>query len=205
MVTAADRGLEMGARMMLARHRLWTLIALLSVLLTAAAARGAEPATEADPWSLCADAIRAAERERGLPPHLLRAVALAEAGRPHDASKATVPWPWTVTAEGRGRFLAAKADAVALVHELRERNVRNIDVGCMQVNLQYHPNAFASFDEALDPAANAAYAAGFLHGLFRESGSWGNAVARYHASIYGRNLQYRGRVMRIWHSLRGRD
>jgi soluble lytic murein transglycosylase-like protein len=190
---------------MLPRHGLWTLITLLGVLLMAATARGTEPATEADPWSLCADAIRAAEREKGLPPHLLRAVALAESARRHDASKASVPWPWTVTAEGRGRFLPAKADAVALVRELHERNVRNIDVGCMQVNLQYHPTAFASLDEALDPAANAAYAAGFLHGLFRDSGSWGNAVARYHASIYGRNLQYRARVMRIWHSLRGRD
>jgi soluble lytic murein transglycosylase-like protein len=174
-------------------------------LLLAAAAHAAEPAAEADLWSLCGDAIRTAERNTGLPPHLLRAIALAESGRRHDASKGTEPWPWTVTAEGRGRFLPAKADAVAHVRELLERNIRNIDVGCMQVNLQHHPAAFASLDEALDPAANAAYAARFLHALFRDSGSWGNAVARYHASIHGRNLQYRTRVMRIWHRLRGGD
>ena len=190
---------------MFPRQCLGALAALLGVLLTSAVARGTEPAAEADPWSLCGEAIRAAERNGGLPPHLLRAIALAESGRRHDASKATVPWPWTVTAEGRGRFLPAKADAVALVHDLLERNIRNIDVGCMQVNLGYHPAAFANLDEAFDPAANATYAAGFLHALFRDSGSWANAVARYHASIYGRNLQYRVRVMRIWHRLRGRD
>ncbi|MGZ9107048.1 MAG: hypothetical protein ACXW3M_14860 [Rhodoplanes sp.] len=190
---------------MVSRHCFPTFMALLALLLTAAVARVSEPSAQADPWSVCGDAIRAAERNIGLPPHLLRAVALAEAGRRHDASKGAVPWPWTVTAEGRGRFLPAKADAVALVRDLLDRNIRNIDVGCLQVNLQFHPAAFASLDEAFDPTANATYAAGFLHALFRDSGSWGNAVARYHASVYGRNLQYRARVMRIWHGLRGGD
>lgn len=178
-------------------------MALLSVLLMAA--RGAEPGAEADPWSLCRDAIRAAERAAGLPPHLLEAIALAESGRRPDAAEGLAPWPWTVMAEGRGRFLPAKADAVAAVRDLHARDIRNIDVGCMQVNLQHHPAAFADLDQALDPAANATYAAEFLSALFRDSGSWGNAVARYHASIYGRNRQYRTRVMRIWHRLRGGD
>ena len=41
------------------------------------------------------------------------------AARRHDASKASMPWPWTVTAEGRGRFLPAKADAVVFIdHDL---------------------------------------------------------------------------------------
>lgn len=178
-------------------------MALLGVLLMAA--RGTEPAAEADHWSLCLDAIRAAERNTGLPPHLLEAIALAESGRRHDAAEGFAPWPWTVMAEGRGRFLPAKADAVAAVRDLHARNIRNIDVGCMQINLQHHPAAFGDLDEALDPVANADYAARFLKALFDESGSWANAVARYHASIYGRNRQYRTRVMRIWHRLRGRD
>ena len=180
-------------------------MALAGVLLVAAAADGAEAAAEADPWSLCRDAIRAAERATGLPPHLLEAIALAESGRRPDAAQGLAPWPWTVMAEGRGRFLPAKADAVAVVRDLRARDIRNIDVGCMQVNLQHHPAAFADLDQAFDPAANATYAAEFLRALFRDSGSWAHAVARYHASVYGRNLQYRTRVMRIWHRLRGRD
>ena len=182
-------------------------ILLMAVLLIPISVLAAEPdahppVAEPDAWSLCRDAIAAAERNAGLPPYLLEAVALAESGRRHEATRGFAPWPWTVMAEGRGRYLAAKADAVALVRDLRDRNIRNIDVGCMQVNLQHHSTAFADLDEALDPVANADYAARFLHALFRDSGSWANAVARYHASVYARNLQYRARVMRIWHRLR---
>lgn len=180
------------------------LLAMLAALPMPAAAEGAKHAVDPDPWSQCEEAIAAAERTVGLPPGLLKAIALAESGRRLENGKAVRPWPWTVTAEGRGRFLTTKTEALAAIEGLHERNIRNIDVGCMQVNLHHHPTAFASLEEALDPTANAQYAARFLHGLFRNSGSWGNAVARYHASIYGWNLQYRNRVMRIWHSLRAR-
>lgn len=180
------------------------LFAALAVLSTPERARGAATApAEPDLWRVCGEAIAAAERKAGLPPHLLKAIALAESGRRHDGGDTLHPWPWTVTAEGRGRFLTTKAEALAAVGALRDRNIRNIDVGCLQVNLHYHPHAFDSLDEALDPVANADYAARFLAGLFRDSGSWAGAVARYHASVYGRNLQYRTRVMRIWHRLRG--
>ena len=38
------------------------------------------------------------------------------------------------------------------------RGVRLMDVGCMQVNLQMHPDAFPSLDAAFDPAAIRAHA-----------------------------------------------
>jgi soluble lytic murein transglycosylase-like protein len=180
----------------------WRLGALALGLLVIVTAGRAAAGAESDAWSLCGAAIAAAERKAGLPPHLLKAIALAEAGRWHDASEVLAPWPWTVMAEGEGRFLATKAQAITAVRALHERNIRNIDVGCMQVNLHYHPAAFADLDEAFDPIANATYAAQFLQALFRDSGSWANAVARYHASVYARNLQYRTRVMRIWQRLR---
>src|SRR3546814_15246449 len=65
-------------------------------------------------------------------------------------------------AEGRGRFLPSKAAAIEEVRRLQARGIRNIDVGCLQVNLHYHPDAFASLETAFDPEANAAYAADFL-------------------------------------------
>ena len=36
-----------------------------------------------------------------------------------------------------------------------ERGVRQVDVGCMQINLQSHPHAFASLEDAFDPGSNA--------------------------------------------------
>jgi hypothetical protein len=60
--------------------------------------------------------------------------------------------------------------------------VRSIDVGCMQVNLLHHPNAFASLEQAFDPVGNAIYAAHFLRQLFDQTGSWPKATAAYHSA-----------------------
>ena len=77
-----------------------------------------------------------------------------ESGRANDKGVIR-PWPWTINAEGRGQFFATKLEAIAAVRALQASGVRSIDVGCMQVNLMYHPNAFASLDEAFDAPANA--------------------------------------------------
>lgn len=168
----------------------------------AAASVQAAPAPD-DPWRVCRQAISAAEQAERLPQHLLAAIALVESGRPREAG-GTVPWPWTINAEGRGRFLASKAEAVDAVQDLRKRDVRNIDVGCMQVNMHYHPRAFADLDAAFDPAANAGYAARHLRALFRQAGSWPSAVSLYHNGKFHMNRQYRIRVMKVWSQLRGR-
>ena len=86
---------------------------------------------------------------------------------------------------------------------MRGRDVRSVDVGCMQVNLYFHPTAFPDLDAAFDPAANAAFAARFLRSLFKDTGSWMHAVARYHSSIYRNNRQYMIRVMKTWRQLGG--
>ena len=135
----------------------------LSVLFAAPpaiAARGVGPAT--DPGQLCRQAILLAEREHRLPAALLHAIARVETGRPDPRTGAAVSWPWTINAEGQGRFFNTKDEAVAAARALQARGVSVIDVGCLQVNLHHHPRAFASLDEAFDPVANARYAGLFL-------------------------------------------
>ncbi len=144
--------------------------------------------------ALCEEAIRAAEERAGTPPGLLRALALAEAGRRDPATGGAVPWPWTVNAAGDARRFATRAEAVAWVGRLRRAGRRNIDVGCVQVNLLHHPRAFASLERAFDPAANVAYGAGFLAALRAETGSWDRAVERYHTAVPVRGRAYRARV-----------
>jgi hypothetical protein len=68
------------------------------------------------------------------------------------------PWPWAIDADGVGQFFATKAQAVAAVAALQAQGVHSIDVGCMQVNLMHHPDAFMSLDQAFDPTANTAFA-----------------------------------------------
>lgn len=172
--------------------------ALIAGLLIAGGEGQAAGLIPPDPWKLCAQAIAIQERAQAIPKHLLSAIALAESGRKHPSTGQATPWPWSVMAEGQGRYLATKADAIAEVRGLQARGVRNIDVGCMQVNLYYHGDAFATLDQAFDPVANAAYAGGFLRDLFEASGSWQEAAGLYHSATPEHKNPYQARVVRYW-------
>ncbi len=157
-----------------------------------------------NPWTMCAKATNRVERQEGIPRQLLRAISKAESGRYHEGKQVVMAWPWTVMAEGRGRYLETKADAIAEVEGLRARGIRNIDVGCMQVNLQAHPNAFASLQDAFDPLTNVTYAASFLKTLAAEQGSWAKAAAYYHSQNPVHYRGYRSKVREIWAQERGK-
>ena len=130
------------------------------------------------PGQLCRGAIMQAERGAAMPTQLMAAIARVESGRP-DARGVMQPWPWTINAEGVGSFYNSKAEAIAAVRALQARGVRAIDVGCMQVNLMFHPDAFATLDQAFDPATNARYAAAFLGRLYAQTHDWAKATANY--------------------------
>jgi hypothetical protein len=130
----------------------------------------------------------------------MRAIGLVESGRP-DATGAVHPWPWTINAEGKGMFFDTKAAAISAVQVLQAHGVRSIDVGCMQVNLMHHPDAFANLDEAFDPARNAEYAGRFLHQLFLQSRDWLTAAGLYHSQTPALAIDYTRQVVGV---LRGR-
>ena len=149
-------------------------------------------------WQICSSLIEAAEQALELPPHLLQAISKVESGRWSKQAQARVAWPWTVMAEGRGRYLPSKAAAIAEVEALRARGVRNIDVGCTQVNLLYHGEAFDTLHQALDPVHNVAYAAVFLSQLRSDTNSWTRAVGQYHSKTPKLSGRYRTKVFRAW-------
>ena len=156
------------------------------------------PAHAAPAPSPCLAETARAETARRIPPQLLSAIALAESGRWDRERQETIAWPWTIYAEGRAHYLPTKARAVAEVKRLRARGVRNIDVGCMQVNLHYHPNAFATLEEAFDPTTNVAYAADLLLRLKNETRSWSRSIGFYHSRRTKHGGPYRLRVQRLW-------
>jgi len=147
---------------------------------------------------ICAQEAHRQELAQGLPRHILAAIAKAETGRWDETRRASFAWPWTVTAEGEGRYFATKAEALAEVRRLQARRITNIDVGCMQVNLGWHGHQFASLEEAMDPAANTAFAGRFLATLRATSTDWMEAAGRYHSSLAERNESYRAKVTRLW-------
>lgn len=160
---------------------------------TCAMAQDAELAPELQ----CLRYVQAQERAKTIPVGLLTAITMVESGRRGDDGKVN-PWPWTINVGGRGMYFASKEEAIAETRKLMDEGQRSIDVGCMQINLRYHPNAFKNLEEAFDPAANVAYGAQFLKSLHLLQGSWPNAVERFHSSEDGRRAEYRERVLTVW-------
>jgi hypothetical protein len=133
-----------------------------------------------------------------LPPGLLLAVGRVESGRSDPASHEVLPWPWTVNDEGTDHVFGSAFDAIAYVVAARGRGSHSLDVGCFQVNLQFHPDAFVTVAEAFDPAANARYAGQLLSDLHAHSGSWETAVQLYHSATPWRGESYRDLVLSRW-------
>jgi Transglycosylase SLT domain len=144
---------------------------------------------------LCRQAIQQAELGSGLPPHLLSGIARVESGRPDPVTGRIHPWPWTINAEGQGRFFDSKSEAIAFARQLQSRGVLSMDVGCLQVNLMHHPDAFTSLEEAFDPDVNARFAVKFLTQLRDKTGSWEAASAWYHSATPELGNPYRERVV----------
>lgn len=164
--------------------------AILALALAALPAR-AEPGV---PYAACEAAIAAAQKGPRIPDTLMPAISRVESGRLDPVTRQVRAWPWTINVEGAGFFFDSKEQAIAAVRALQARGVRSIDVGCMQVNLMYHPTAFPTLDEAFEPAANARYAARFLSALHRQTGDWSLAVANYHSANADRGEDYQRRV-----------
>lgn len=152
----------------------------------------------------CAPAIAAMEQAHAIPSQRLRAVVLAESGRWDATRRRSFASPWTVTAGGQAAYFADKQAAVTEVKRLRAAKVESIDVGCMQVNLAFHPDAFDDLDTAFEPASNVAYAAIFLTRLYDGTRSWSRAVAFYRSTTPKLGQAYRNRVFRLWGAERRR-
>jgi hypothetical protein len=176
-----------GAR--LAGWLLWLGVSAASAL----AAGGAR----ADDSDLCLDEIAKQEARYGMPAGILKAIARVESsGSPY--GEITKPWPWTLNVGGAPHYYPTKEAALTALTSFRAQSDVNIDVGCMQISLQYHPNAFADLASALDPVANVDYGALFLSALKDKSGDWMQAVGDYHSTTPGFGDTYRNLVQIAW-------
>jgi hypothetical protein len=150
----------------------------------------ASPSNSADS---CLAHIAKEEANQSLPPGLLEAIGIAESGRMSAQGK-LIPWPWTVNANGYGHFFDSKEEAIEFVQQLWAQGITVIDIGCMQVNLYFHPDAFESLETAFDPTTNIAYAAQFLKALHAETGDWDIATRYYHSRTPALGQLYAQRV-----------
>jgi hypothetical protein len=181
-----------------ARHLLCACALAALGLLGAREAALAAPAAMLGDAVACGAASHTVQRDAKLPPRLLDAIGIVETGRVDPIRRVVAPWPWSINANGEGHFYDSKTEAVAAARAFLAAGTDSIDVGCMQINLRDHPDAFVSLDQAFDPLSNTAYAGRFLWQLFARTGAWPKAAAAYHSQTPGIGEPYGARVMALW-------
>lgn len=145
--------------------------------------------------------IQEMESMHQIPRHLLNAIAHVESGRTM-ADKSTIAWPWTINVDGKGYVFDSKQEAISAVKRFQSLGKKSIDIGCMQINLKHHPNAFSSLDVAFDPKHNVSYGARFLVGLKNQmNGDWSKAIAHYHSASPKHHTPYRQKVYQTQRTL----
>ena len=175
------------------------LVACTLALFVAVPAQAREqPAEQGSPIAQCVRAATAAGILEGIPDGLMARIAQVESAQRQDDG-VWRPWPWTIDADGADLAFASKRDAVVWAARAPARGVKLLDVGCLQVNLQHHPLAFASLGDAFDPWENARYAAHYLRQLHDSdaAGDWSVAVGMYHSHTPELAYEYRARVAAV--------
>jgi soluble lytic murein transglycosylase-like protein len=145
----------------------------------------------------CSSMFSYFENRYNLPKDILHSISLQETGKSHSRHKIGVVWPWTINVEGKGFHFKTKKEAIRFVKDQMAEGKSSIDVGCMQINLKYHPDAFTSLDQAFSPRQNIAYAAELLKDHYSRHGNWDKAIGQYHSGTEDRAKIYQASVSKI--------
>ncbi|MBL6080678.1 transglycosylase [Belnapia sp. T18] len=117
------------------------------------------------PRAACLAAARRAEQVHGLPQGLLVAVALSESGLHAHA----------LSIGGRASFPEDLSTARRLLAQTPAR--QSVMAGCVQVNARVHARGS---DWPLDPVRATDWAGGLLRRWYTETGTWEEAIRRWH-------------------------
>ena len=146
----------------------------------------------------CARYFQIYEKQNHMPSNLLRAVSVTESGRWSRELNKLVAWPWTINVGGRGYHYNSKKEAINAVLKLKKKGKTSIDIGCMQINLKYHPEAFDNLEQTFEPKFNIEYASSFLKDNYEKTGSWEGAIRRYHNINPKHSNKYIARIYQTW-------
>ncbi len=161
-----------------------------------------EQARFVDDTEVCTVAAQQFEKKYQIKKHLLSTITNVESGRWNQQNQRNMAWPWTINAQGKGRFFETKQQAIAEVKRLQTLGVKSIDVGCMQINLSYHPDAFENLEEAFNPYKNVEYGAKFLKKLYKQKGyDWNKAATSYHSSLPQKAKKYAMKLSKVYKNI----
>ena len=151
----------------------------------------------ADDKYVCEEIAHEVETSNKLPKNILASISLIESGRKDEAGLVK-PWPWSLNHAGKSVFFSSRAETLQYLKKNITPKFKNIDVGCMQVNVRWHQENFDTLDSMIDPRKNIEYAALFLRTLKSKHGSWEQAIKHYHSSTPKLNVKYYAKVQRAW-------
>lgn len=187
---------------MVTKNLLWFSL-VLAFLMHAASARASiplgapkgsqQPASSLETSTNCQAIINHFEKLYGIPDKLLASIATVESRNS----------PWAVYALKKSRFFSSQEAAIEYIQKLKAKGVKNINIGCMQINLQSHGRRFKNLTDILPPYHNIAYAAKLMKVLYAQYGSWEAAVKHYHSSSSLYNVSYKDRVFSVWAHKKG--
>ena len=165
-----------------------------STLTTAINSVSSTASSTTETYNLCSVAIKDVQESHNIKENLLQTIASVESGKYISSVGRRLPWPWTVHANGKGRYYKTKQEAITAVKELQASGYTNIDVGCMQINLKYHGSSFENLEEAFDPKKNVLYSASFLQKLYKKTNDWKKTAMQYHSKNTRRGINYKNRL-----------
>lgn len=171
------------------------ILTLVSLILCSSSSQGID--REILESKKCSGMFSYFEKRHNLPKDILHSISLQESRKPHSKHKIGVVWPWTINVEGKGYHFKTKKEAIKFVKEEMRDGKTSIDIGCMQINLKHHPDAFTSLDQAFSPIKNIAYAAQLLRNHYTRLGCWNKAIGEYHSKTGDRAKNYQDSVIKI--------
>ncbi|NLC21098.1 MAG: lytic transglycosylase domain-containing protein [Halomonadaceae bacterium] len=122
------------------------------------------------PWSLAAEKVD---------PQLLYAVALAESQKTVDGQ--VRPWPWALNVQGKGYYFDTREEAEDHLAATIARGVKNVDIGPLQINYNWHGHRIVEPSDLFDLATSVRVGADILsEALGSAPHDRVLAVGRYH-------------------------
>lgn len=122
----------------------------------------------------------------GIPFKLLQSIAYVES-RFH---------PWSLNIKGQSYLFASQQQAEAFLDKSLKEGHKSIDIGCAQINWQWHGHHFQAAKDLLSPTTCLKYAARLLKSQHRLTKSWMKAALLYHSSNPQHQQIYRQRLIR---------
>lgn len=137
-----------------------------------------------------------------LDPYLLYAVSYVESRL--DRQGRTGPWPYAVRTTTRSYYPDDFDAAAALIHRLPAEEVKDADLGWMQVNVRWHGHRVPEISHLLHAGINLRVGAGILREAFDSlPGDPVRAIGRYHTWMdEARGRDYAERVLALRQRLR---